>query len=259
MILNQFNLENKVAVVVGGTGGLGSALSLGLAEAGADVLATSRNAAKVDDVTKKIELLGRKTFSIRTDATNEEDMRLLCNKSLDFYGKVDILVNAVGINIRKTVLEMTYEDWSTVLRANLDSVFLGAKYFARNMIKENYGKIINIGSLNSVIASTNLCAYAASKGGVVQLSKALAVELSEYNINVNVILPGYFDTELTESVIKNKMTYGRIVERTPMKRIGTVEELKGAAVFLASDASQFITGETLAVDGGFLSFGVDLS
>ena len=154
---------------------------------------------------------------------------------------------------------MTYEDWSTVLRTNLDSVFLGAKYFARNMIKENYGKIINIGSLNSVIASTNLCAYAASKGGVVQLSKALAVELSEYNINVNVILPGYFDTELTESVIKNKMTFGRIVERTPMKRIGTVEELKGAAVFLASDASQFITGETLAVDGGFLSFGVDLS
>lgn len=259
MALDQFSLVDKVAVVVGGTGGIGGALSVGLAEAGATVVATSRNAEKVDSMVTKIKSLGRETFAILTDATNEEDILVLCDKVLENYGRVDILVNAAGVNIRKSVIDMTYDDWTKVIKTNLDSVFLGAKYFARSMIQKKYGKIINIGSLNSVIASSNLSAYAASKGGVVQLTKALAVELSKYNINVNVILPGYFDTEMTAPVIENKETHDKIVQRTPMNRIGKVEELVGTVVYLASDASQFVTGTALAVDGGFLSYGVDLT
>jgi len=258
VILDKFNLENKVAVVIGGTGGIGGALSVGLAEAGANVVATSRDAEKVANVAAKIRSLGRETFTILTDATSEEDIRLLCNRVLENYGRVDILINAAGVNIRKSLIDMSYDDWSKVIKTNLDSVFLGSRYFARSMIREQYGKIINLGSLNSVIASSNLSAYAASKGGVVQLTKSLAVELAQHNINVNVILPGYFDTEMTAPVIKNRDTHSKIVNRTPMKRIGMVEELIGAAVFLASDASQFITGSVLAVDGGFLSYGVDL-
>lgn len=259
MILDKFNLENKVAVVIGGTGGIGGALSVGLAEAGANVVATSRNAEKVNNVAAKIKSLGRKTFTILTDATSEEDIRVLSDRVLDNYGRVDILVNAAGVNIRKSLIDMSYDEWTKVIKTNLDSVFLGARCFARSMIQEQYGKIINLGSLNSVIASSNLSAYAASKGGVVQLTKALAVELAQHNINVNVILPGYFDTEMTAPVIQNRETYSKIVNRTPMKRIGMVEELIGTVVFLASDASQFITGSALAVDGGFLSYGVDLT
>ena len=259
MILDKFSLENKIAVVIGGTGGIGGALSVGLAEAGANVVATSRNAKKVENVAEKIRSLGRKTLTILTDATSEEDMRLLSNRVLENFGRVDILINAAGVNIRNPLIDMSYDDWSKVIKTNLDSVFLGSKYFARIMIQEQYGKIINLGSLNSVIASSNLSAYAASKGGVVQLTKSLAVELAQHNINVNVILPGYFDTEMTAPVIKNRETHSRIVNRTPMKRIGKVEELVGTAVFLASDASQFITGSALAVDGGFLSYGVDLA
>ena len=259
MILDTFNLENKIAVVIGGTGGIGGALSVGLAEAGANVVATSRNTEKVDNVAEKIRSMGRDTLTILTDATREEDMRMLCDRVLENFGRVDILINAAGINIRKSLIDMSYDDWSKVIKTNLDSVFLGSRYFARVMIQEQYGKIINLGSLNSVIASSNLSAYAASKGGVVQLTKSLAVELAPHNINVNVILPGYFDTEMTAPVIKNRETHSRIVNRTPMKRIGKVEELIGAAIFLASDASQFITGSALAVDGGFLSYGVDLA
>lgn len=258
-ILDQFNLTGKVAVVIGGTGGIGGALALGLAEAGADVVATSRSKTKVETTAGRIESLGRKTMAIATDATNERDVQSLNENILAFYGRVDVLVNAAGINIRSSVMDMTYEQWSKVIRTNLDSVFLGAKYFSRSMIEKGYGKIINIGSLNSVIASSNLCAYAASKGGVVQLTKALAVELARHNINVNVILPGYFNTEMTEPVISNMVTCNRITGRTPMQRIGKLEELVGTAIFLASDASQFVTGETVAVDGGFLSFGVDLN
>ncbi|MCK5517227.1 MAG: SDR family oxidoreductase [Desulfobulbaceae bacterium] len=259
MIFDQFNLAGKVAVVVGGTGGIGEALSLGLAEAGADVVSTSRNSAKVADISNKIKALGRNTFEIQTDATSEKDIRTLSEKSLEFYGKIDILVNGAGVNIRKNVVQMTYNDWATVLKTNLDSVFLSSKYFSKNMIERKYGKILNIGSLTSVVAMSNSCAYAASKGGVVQLTKALAVELSKYNINVNAVLPGYFSTEMTEPIMQNSVAYNRIIERTPMNRIGTVDELIGTAIFLTSDASKFITGETLAVDGGFLSFGVDLA
>ena len=259
VILDKFNLENKIAVVIGGTGGIGDALSVGLAEAGANVVATSRNAEKVENVAEKIRSLGRETLTILTDATSEEDIRMLCDRVLENFGRVDILINAAGINIRNPLIDMSHDDWSKVIKTNLDSVFLGSKYFARIMIQQQYGKIINLGSLNSVIASSNLSAYAASKGGVVQLTKSLAVELAPHNINVNVILPGYFDTEMTAPVIKNRETHSRIVNRTPMKRIGKVEELIGTAVFLASDASQFITGTALAVDGGFLSYGVDLA
>ena len=257
-ISEQFDLTDKVAVLVGGTSGIGSALALGLAEAGADVVATSRSQTKVEKITGAIKSLGRKSMAITTDATNESEMAELAEGVLAEFGKIDILVNAAGINIRSSVIDMTYQQWSQVVKTNLDSVFLGVKCFAQSMIARNYGKIVNIGSLNSVIASSYLCAYAASKGGVVQLTKALAVELAPYGINVNVILPGYFRTEMTEPVISNKVTHSRITERTPMNRIGKLEELVGAVVFLASDASQFVTGETLAVDGGFLSFGVDL-
>ena len=259
MIFDRFQMHNKVAVVVGGTGGIGGAIALGLAEAGADVVATSRSACKVKEITAEIESIGRKTLAMPTDATNEEDMRLFSEKVLASYGKVDILVNGAGINIRKPIVDMAYEDWHSVIQTNLDSVFLGTKYFARSMIARKYGKIINIGSLNSVIASTNLSAYAASKGGVVQFTKAAAVELSRHNITVNAVLPGYFDTEMTAPVITNSITCQKIVERTPMRRIGSLDELIGAVVFLASEASQFVTGETLAVDGGFLAFGVDLT
>ncbi len=244
MMFKQFQIDNKVAVVVGGTGGIGGAIALGLAKAGADVVATSRDTKKVSKITAEIQSIGRKSLALPTDATNEDDMRLFSEKVLAFYGKVDILVNAAGINIRKSIIDMAYEDWRRVIQTNLDSVFLGTKYFARNMLARNYGKIINIGSLNSVIASTNLSAYAASKGGVVQFTKAAAVELSRHNITVNALLPGYFETEMTAPVIANSVTCQKIV---------------GAVVFLASEASQFVTGETLAVDGGFLAFGVDLT
>ena len=259
MIFDRFQMHGKVAVVVGGTGGIGGAIALGLAEAGADVVATSRNAEKVHEITAEIESIGRTSLALPTDATNEDEMRLFSEQVLAFYGKVDILVNAAGINIRKPIVDMNYEEWRRVMQTNLDSVFLGTRYFARSMITRKYGKIINIGSLNSVIASTNLSAYAASKGGVVQFTKAAAVELSRHNITVNALLPGYFDTEMTAPVISNSSTCRKIVERTPMRRIGSLDELIGAVIFLASEASRFVTGETLAVDGGFLAFGVDLT
>lgn len=259
MIFDRFQMHDQVAVVVGGTGGIGGAIALGLAEAGADVVATSRNGEKVHEITAQITSIGRTSLALPTDATNEDEMRLFSEQVLAFYGKVDILVNAAGINIRKPIVDMAYEDWRRVMQTNLDSVFLGTKYFARSMITRKYGKIINIGSLNSVIASTNLSAYAASKGGVVQFTKAAAVELSRHNITVNALLPGYFDTEMTAPVISNSSTCQKIVERTPMRRIGSLDELIGAVIFLASEASRFVTGETLAVDGGFLAFGVDLT
>jgi len=258
-MLEMFDLKHKVAVVIGGTSGIGEALSIGLAKAGADVVATSRNRSKVENVCKKISDLGKKSFVYPIDAASEKDIKSFYEECMNFYNKVDILINAAGINIRNNIFDLSYEDWQKVIKTNLDSVFLGIKYFAKNMVERNYGKIINIGSLNSVVAMSNLSAYAASKGGVIQLTKAAAVELSKYNINVNAILPGYFYTEMTEKIMKNEVTYNRIINRTPMKRIGKVDELVGAAIFLASDASNFITGETLAVDGGFLAFGVDLS
>ena len=259
MYTDLFNLSNKTAVVIGGTSGIGETISLGLAQYGADVVAVSRNMAKVKSITEKIKQLGRNTFELAVDASHEESIKTLCSQCLDFYGGVDVLVNAAGINIRKSVREMAYSDWQKVLKTNLDSAFLSIKHFSGSMAARNYGKIINIGSLNSVVAMSNLSAYAASKGGIVQLTKAAAVELSGSNVTVNAILPGYFHTEMTAAVMQNATTRNRIVDRTPVKRIGKLEELVGAAVFLASDASAFITGETLAVDGGFLAFGVNLA
>lgn len=259
MILKQFSLAGKVAVVVGGTSGIGRALSLGLSDAGADVLATSRNKDKVADTTNLIQGAGRRTFPFCTDATDEKQVEELCRAAVDYYGKVDILVNAAGINIRGSLSDLSYTDWRNVLKANLDSVFLCSKYFSRQMMANRSGKIINIGSLNSVVAMSNLSAYAASKGGVVQLTKAMAVELSKYQINVNAILPGYFKTEMTEGLMNDPELLARIQTRTPMGRIGHVDELVGTAVFLSSQAASFITGTTIAVDGGFLSFGVDLA
>ena len=252
-----FSLENKVAVVTGGTSGIGRALSLGLAQAGADVVATARRQQQVDETAAAIEALSRKTLRAASDVCDRASLQALLAAVLERFGKVDILVNCAGIIKRAPTLDFPEEEWTNILNTNLTGTLRACQVFGRPMLERGYGRIVNIASLNSFISLSEVAAYAASKSGVASLTKSLAVEWSRKGVTVNAVAPGVFRTDLNAKLLDSTARGQELLMRTPMGRFGKTEELIGAAVFFASDSASFVTGQILAVDGGFLASGVN--
>ncbi|MFL5482971.1 MAG: SDR family NAD(P)-dependent oxidoreductase [Gemmatimonadaceae bacterium] len=252
-----FDLTNRVAVVVGATSGIGKAIALALADAGADVVPTGRRANMVESAAREVEQRGRRSHVVTSDVTSTDSINELARVVIDKFGQVDILVNAAGITVRRPTAEVTDSEWNAILDTNLNGMMRACRAFGPHMIERRYGRVINIGSLTSVVALQEVAAYGASKAAVAALTKSLAVEWAPYNICVNAILPGVFRTALNEGLLDGTDRGRELLMRTPMRRFGQPDELAGAAVFLASGAASFVTGHLLAVDGGFLASGVN--
>lgn len=257
MASDLLSLEGKTAVVTGGTSGIGRALSLGLADAGANVVATARRQAQVDSTALEIEARGRKTLRIPCDVCDRTSLEAVAAATLAAFGKVDILINSAGIIRRTPTISVGEEEWNSILNTNLTGTLRACQVFGKLMIDRGYGRIVNIASLNSFVALTEVAAYAASKAAVASLTRSLAVEWSKKGVTVNAIAPGVFVTELNQKLLNSTPRGQELLMRTPMGRFGKTEELIGAAVFLASDGASFVTGQTLPVDGGFLASGVN--
>jgi NAD(P)-dependent dehydrogenase (short-subunit alcohol dehydrogenase family) len=257
MTTQLLSLEGKVAVVTGGTSGIGRALSLGLADAGADVIATARRQQEVDNTADAIESRGRKTLRLVSDVCNRESLETLLTAVLERFGKVDILINCAGKIKRTPTISLPEEEWTDILNTNLTGTLRACQIFGKPMLERGYGRIINISSLNSFVALSEVAAYAASKAGVASLTRSLAVEWSKKGITVNAIAPGVFRTDLNAALLDSSPRGHELLMRTPMGRFGKTEELVGAAIYLASDSSSFVTGQTIVVDGGFLASGVN--
>ncbi|MFL5497692.1 MAG: SDR family NAD(P)-dependent oxidoreductase [Gemmatimonadaceae bacterium] len=251
------DLTNRIAVVIGATSGIGRAIAIGLAEAGADVVPAGRRTNLVDEAAREIELRGRRSLAMTADVGDSDSIQSLADATIEKFGKVDILVNAAGRTVRRPTLEVSDEEWNEILDTNLTGMLRACRVFGRYMIERRYGRIINIGSLTSLVALYEVAAYAASKAGVAALTKSLAVEWAPHGVCVNAILPGVFRTALNEGLLDGTERGSELLMRTPMRRFGLPEELAGAAVFLASEAASFVTGHLLAVDGGFLASGVN--
>jgi NAD(P)-dependent dehydrogenase (short-subunit alcohol dehydrogenase family) len=251
------DLSGKVAVVIGGTSGIGRAIAHGLAQAGADVIPTSRRADQVEVAAAEIEAFGRRTLRATSDVADRASLQNVLAQTIDAFAKVDILVNSAGRTKRAPTIDFSDEDWNAILDTNLTGTLRACQIFGRHMLERQYGRIINIASLSTFVALYEVAAYSASKAAVASLTKSLAVEWSSRGVCVNAIAPGVFRTALNQKLLDETERGREFLMRTPMKRFGKVEELAGAAVFLASDAASFVTGEILTVDGGFLASGVN--
>jgi NAD(P)-dependent dehydrogenase (short-subunit alcohol dehydrogenase family) len=257
MTTSLFNLQGKTAVILGGNSGIGQALALGLAEAGADVIAASRRKEAVEETAKQIEALGRKTLRLTVDVAQRASLEKLREAVVSAFGKVDVLVNCAGITSKGPTLNFAEERWQEILDTNLTGTLRGCQVFGEHMLERKSGRIINIASLSTHLGLFEVAAYGASKAGVGALTKTLAVEWSRHGVLVNAILPGVFRTALNANLLDNTPRGREFLTRTPMGRFGDVRELVGAAVFLSSEASSFVTGTLVVVDGGFLASGVN--
>jgi NAD(P)-dependent dehydrogenase (short-subunit alcohol dehydrogenase family) len=254
--MSLFNLSGRSAVVIGGTSGIGRMLALGLADAGADVVASGRRTELIEQVATEIEARGRSTLRVASDVADVASLERVRDRALDAFGKIDILVCVAGVTKRVPTLAMDEADWDRILTTNLTGTLRSCQVFGREMVARRSGRIITIGSLSSFVGLFEVAAYVASKSGVAGLTRALAVEWAPYNVTVNAIAPGVFKTDLNAALLESPRGQ-EFLMRTPMGRFGRIDELVGAAVFLASDAASFVTGHVLAVDGGFLASGVN--
>jgi 2-deoxy-D-gluconate 3-dehydrogenase len=252
-VLESFSLAGKVALVTGGSRGIGASLARALAEAGADVALVARTEGALQEVAAEIESLGRRALAVPVDVSRVAELPGMVERVVAEFGRIDILVNAAGVQVRKPMMEVTEEDWDYLTSINQKAVYFCSQAVARQMMKQGKGKIVNIGSLNSTIALPNISLYATAKTAVVGMTRAMSGEWSRHGINVNAVGPGYFKTEMTRALWSDPDRDAWVLSRTPMGRWGELRELAGAVVFLASDASDFVTGALLNVDGGWLS------
>jgi NAD(P)-dependent dehydrogenase (short-subunit alcohol dehydrogenase family) len=257
MTYSKLSLHGRVAVVIGGTSGIGRALALGLADAGADVVASARRPSEVDSTASEIEARGRRTLRQTSNVTDRASLKQLLDSCLAGFEKVDILINCAGRTKRTPTLELSDEEWNGILECNLTGTLRGCQVFGRHMLERGYGRIINIASLSSFVALKEVAAYGVSKAGVAALTKSLAIEWGPRGVNVNAIAPGVFETDLNRELLNGTARGQEFRMRTPLGRFGDVEELVGAAIFLASESASFVNGEVLTVDGGFLASGVN--
>jgi NAD(P)-dependent dehydrogenase (short-subunit alcohol dehydrogenase family) len=254
---NSLDLSDRVAVVIGATSGLGRAIAIGLAAHGADVIPTGRRAELVDEVCHEIEAAGRRTLRQPTDVTKRQSIDTLRDKAMERFGRVDILVNAAGFTFRQPTIQVCEEQWSTMIDTNLNGSVRSCQSFYEALKASGRGRIINVVSLGSFLAFHEVAAYCASKTALLSLTRSLACEWARDGISVNAIAPGVFPTEMNTGMISGTPRGQELLERTPMGRFGKPEELIGVAVLLASDAASFLTGQCIAVDGGFLASGVN--
>lgn len=248
---NLFDLTGRVALVTGASRGLGQTFARALAKAGADVAITSRSLKSLQPFQAEIEALGRRVYPLELDVRDQHSIHRAVDSLIEQAGKIDILVNNAGCNVRKPALEITWEDWNLVLDTNLRGAFFMAQAAARHMIPRGYGRIINIGSVTSVLGYAGLAPYGASRGGIKQMTMSLADDWGKYGITVNCLAPGWFKTDQNKVMYEDAEWVATLVERLPLKRPGQPADLEGAVVFLASEASRYVTGQTLLVDGGF--------
>jgi len=251
------DLTNKTAVVIGGTSGIGLALTKGLAQAGASVVPTGRRAEYVEAAVSEVIALGRKSLAIPSDVTDQASLEHLFEAVCAKFGSVQILVNCAGRTRRMSTLEFPESEWEAILETNLNGTLRACRVFGRHMLEQRFGRIINIASIASFVALYEVAAYCASKAAVAALTKSLAIEWATHGVCVNAIVPGVFRTALNAELLDGTERGREFLLRTPMRRFGQLDELVGAAVFLASDAASFVTGHLLVVDGGLLASGVN--
>ncbi|WP_458413213.1 SDR family NAD(P)-dependent oxidoreductase [Schinkia sp. CFF1] len=251
--MGKFDLTDKVAIVTGGNRGLGKTMALALARAGADVVIIGRDEEKNEEAVSDILKMGRKAFSFSIDLINVNAIQKMMDEVGNIFGKIDILVNNAGISQTKFAFDVTEEEWDRVIDLNVKSLFFCSQAAAKKMKEQGYGKIINIASVAGAVGDIGISPYTASKAAVINLTKSLALEWARYGIQVNAIGPAYIETDMNRNELRNPKVLDKIVNKTPMKRLGTPEELEGALILLASQSSSFITGQTIFVDGGWLA------
>ena len=252
-MLTEFLLKDKIAVVTGATKGLGRGMAQGLAGAGANIVIVSRNQHECDAVASELQDQGAVSFAYAADLRDLASIKELVGAVVNHFGRIDILVNNAGVAVTKAPEAVTEEEWNFVMDLNLKGAFFTAQQVGLQMIKQQYGKIINIGSIFGFVGDGNIVSYCVSKGGIIQMTKSLALAWARHNINVNVIAPGYIETELNKETINAEKVFTRLIRNTPLRRLGEVKDIVGAAMFLASAASDYMTGQSIVIDGGWVA------